>query len=70
LRLRGSSIVAPFALAILIWRDRLLPPELLSGTATMLRTGLVCLPVDAGVAFAGALFLVTALAVLRFALSD
>jgi hypothetical protein len=67
---RGLSLVAPLLVAIVILRERLTSSTPVTDVTRILRSGLDSLPVDATLAFAGALFVVTAIAVVRLALSD
>jgi len=67
---RNLSLFAPPAIAVVILRDRLVSSGMLTDVSRIVRYGLDYLPVDGTVAFAGALFIATALAFLRVALSD
>ncbi len=67
---RVLSLATPPVVTIILLRDRLFPSGLTTDTARIIGDMLDYLPLDATVAFAGVLIIVTGLAVLRLALSD
>lgn len=70
LLVRSLAVVAPLAVVVVALRDRFVSSTLPADTTRILGTALDSLPIDGTVAFAGALFIVAALAVVRLALSD